>query len=250
MLTRIFSRSISTQAVRMSQEAAWKKLVTPYTHPSFSARMADLDNKLMNMKNEISSAPTEIKAVDWAAWESQIQDKALLQSIRKEYEAWKVPEVQGIDVKSVNESLEKAVKGAEVAAAVSKEDLPALREQLTKLKEEKSLAANFTFEEWLERIPGLDKQLRHEYEEGFFLVPDAEERLEAQDLKEVKKVALAGGAIPVPEDVANHIGDFVVAEELKKAEAKLDKMFGGSPIYEADKAASKAAAAKAAHKHH
>ncbi len=222
--------------------------MTPLTNPNFIARMKELDTKFSSMKTEMFGVAPKVDEVDWKFWESNIGNKALVQSLRKEYEAAKFEEVKGEDLSKINADLDFAIEKASGAAAISKEELPKLQAQLQSAIEEKKSVHSWSVEDYYARYPGLEQQLRDEYMLGDFLPSDAEERLEAQDVNEARKQFKSGAEITVPEDFPDRIGDFSLAEEQKKVDALLNRMFSGAKQFEAHRATERAAdAKKAAH---
>ena len=147
------------------------------------------------------------------------------------------------------------IQKATGAAAISKEQIPALKVRLAAAIEEKRTVGSWTPEQYFEAYPGLEEQLREEYMNGEYLPSEAEERLEAQDVNEARKQFKSGAEIVMPDDMPDRVGDYSVQAEIKKVDQLLERMFGGSKQYEAIKlqnqaAAAKKAAAAAAHAAH
>lgn len=184
--------------------------------------------------------------------EEHITDKALVASLRKEYESLKFEAGKGEDLTKINADLDFAIQKASGAAAISREELPKLQAQLAAAIKEKKDVHNWTPEDYFRAYPGLEQQLRDEYMQGEFLPSEAEERLEAQDVNEARKQFKSGAEITVPDDLPDRIGDFSIKAEQAKVDELLTRMFGGSKSFEAARAAEKAAEAKkaAAHHHH
>jgi hypothetical protein len=266
--------------------------VTPLTNPAFIARMRELDAKFLAMKTDMHGVASNVEPIDWKYWgqwesctgaeearasgergnaltrvvvyvpcvscdacsEENIDNKAVVESLRKEYESMKFEDAKGEDLTKVNADLDVAIAKATGAADISREQLPKLQAELQAAIEEKRSVHNWTLEDFYARYPGLREQLREEYNQGEFLLSDAEERLEAQDVNEARKQFKAGAEISMPDDLPERVGDFSLQAELKKTDALLERMFGGSKQFEQlkqdarDKEAKRAAAAaKAAH---
>jgi len=263
-LPMIARRSVSSVAVRscvchriaipmrrlhqtaLRRDFGWNKLVTPLTNPAFIARMKELDNKFQSMKTEIFGVPEKIEAVDWSSFEKQIQNKALFQQIKKEYETMTFPAVKGEDLSEINRALDTSIQKATVAAEISKQELPKLRALLQQAIQEKKDVHTWELDEYFRRYPGLEEQLREEYMNGEYLASDAEERLDALDIAEARKAFKTGAELPIPDGVPDQVGNYSAKDEAKQIESLLDKMYGGNAQYEALKRADKAAEAKRA----
>lgn len=228
------------------KDFGWSKLVTPLTSPTFIARMKELDNKFSGMKAEMFGVSSEVAPIDWASYEKGINNKALFQAIKKEYETMVYPDVKGEDLTKINADIDSAIAKASVAAEISRAELPKLKQQLADAIAEKKSVHTWTMEDYFRRYPGLEEQLREEYMQAEYLPSEAEERLEAMDVNEARKALKLGQPIDLPEGLPTRVGDYSFVEEKQKVDAMLEKMFGGSKAFEAMKAAERAAEAKKA----
>lgn len=247
LLRKAATRAFTTSQPRM--DFGWNKLVTPLTNPGFISRMKELDTKFSSMKTEMFGVAPKVDEVDWKFWEANISNKALLQSLRKEYESAKFDDVKGEDLSKINADLDFAIEKATGAAAISKEELPKLQAELQRAIAEKKAVHDWTAEDYYAAMPGLEQQMRDEYMRGEFLPSEAEERLEAQDVNEARKQFKAGAEITIPDDFPDRVGDYSIKEEEKKTEAMLERMFAGSKQYEQNKQAEREARAKKAAAH-
>ena len=220
--------------------------MTPLTNPAFIARMKELDQKFTSMKLEMAGVAPKVEPIDWASFEATIENKALVASLRKEYESMQFGEIQGEDLTKINADLDFAITKASGAAEISRAEIPKVKAALAAAIAEKSAVHGWTSEDYFARYPGLEEQMRADYMNADYLPTDAEERLEAQDYNEARKQFKSGAELVMPEDMATKVGDYDLNTEIAKVDALLEKMFGGSKAYDAVKAADKAAAAKKA----
>jgi len=250
---RVALRAAGARAFTTSQPRAdfgWNKLVTPLTNPQFINRMKEMETKFSSMKSEMFGVAPKVEGIDWKFWEENITDKALVASLKKEYESLTFEAAKGEDLSKINADLDFAIEKASGAAAISREELPKLQAQLAAAIKEKKDVHTWTAEDYFRAYPGLEQQLRDEYMNGEFLPSDAEERLEAQDVSEARKQFKAGAEITVPDDLPDRIGDFSIKAEQAKVDELLTRMFGGAKSFEAARAAERAADAKKAAAHH
>ena len=177
-------------------------------------------------------------------------NKALFNQIKKEYESIVYPDVKGEDLTKINADLDFAIEKASGAAKISKEEIPKLQVQLKDAQSEKKAVHTWTMEDYFQKYPGLEEQLRVEYMNAEYLPSDAEERLEAQDINEARKAFKLGNEIQLPEDLPERIGDLDFQAEKQKVDALLERMFGGSKQFEAFRQAEKAKEEKKKHAAH
>lgn len=232
------TRAFTTSKPRM--DFGWSKLVTPLTNPAFISRMKELDAKFVSMKTDMHGVPAAVEPIDWAQWEESIDNKSLVASLRQEYESMKFDAVKGEDLTKINADLDFSLQKARGAAAISREELPKLQAELAAAIEEKRTVHSWTLEDFYKRYPGLEQQLRDEYMNGEFLLSEAEERLEAQDVNEARKQFKSGAEISMPDDLPDRVGDYSAKAEMAKVNALLDRMYGGSKQYEQWKVEQKA----------
>lgn len=213
--------------------------------------MKELDNKFSGMKTEMFGVPDKVEPIDWDSFEKGITNKALFQQIKKEYETLQYPDIKGEDLTKINADLDFAILKSSGAAAVSREEIPKLEAKLKDALAEKKAVHTWSLEDYYRRYPGLEEQMREEFMNADYLPTDAEDRLEAIDVNEARKQFRLGNDLELPEGLPTRVGDFDFAEETKKVDALLERMFGGSKQFEDYKTIQQAKAAKkAAEAHH
>jgi hypothetical protein len=181
--------------------------------------MKELESKFTTMRSELKGVPKSIESIDWAYWEKQISDKNLLSQIRKDYESLSFPKPKGQDLSNINNKLDAAIKRTGENAEISKAELSRLRQELKAAEEEKSSVNSWNFYDYLARYPGLDEQLRKEWEEGYQLPTTAEERLKETDINQLRTQFKNNQTLNVDlSEVDTKVGSFDSQAEIKKIE--------------------------------
>lgn len=252
--TRSFSSSLrstnsssSFPSSRTAREFNWQKLVTVFTPPETTARLRAIDAELNALRMETKGAPASIAPIDWSYWESAISDKSAVAALRSEYESMKFSGGKALDLTEVNAKLDAAIARTEAAVPLAQAEIADYEAKIVSVLQAKETMVHWSIPEWFERYPGLEKQLFDEWEDGYQIETDAEERIEAIDLAAVRAAFEKGQDVVIDDaDLPDRVGDFVFAEFEKQQFEKTDKMFKGQEIYDQMRAEMEAQDKKAA----
>jgi len=268
MGSRSFSSMRSTNSTfvqqRTQKEFNWQKLVTVWTPPEVVSRLRAIDAELNVLRMESKGAPTSVQPIDWSYWESKIQDKAAVASIRKEYESIKFTQPAGLDLSAINTKLDSAIDRAAKNIPISQSEIALYQQRIVRILQDKEVMFNWTALDWYDRYPGLEKQIHDRWEEGYQLLTEAEEKIAAVDISAAQAAWKKGQLAKLVDEedlhlLVDRIGDQKVSDESDRLEAVGDALYKGIPEYDAGrieeikekekKAKEKEARIKAEHDH-
>jgi hypothetical protein len=209
---------------------------------------------LAQLRSELKDVPKSIEPIDWSHWERSISDKALVAEIRRSYESASFPLPKGLDLKEFNQTADHAIKRTSENAELSKAEIQRHEAELKKLNHQKGEIFAWSAWDYNDNLPGIFEQIDAEFDEGYWITTEAEEKVTSSDINDYRKKLRSPSAENEEFDpsLVKKIGDFDLDAEVKRVDQFLDKSFGDNEIYQKMKAAqeAKARASKHADAHH
>lgn len=203
-------------ARQRSQRFNWKALVSPYTSPDFVA-FCEGSSKEISAKTVLaSSIPKTIPQIDWAHWKNTIKSPGVVEEMQKEYESIVFQDASADAFTPLKAKNLHMVAVAEAGLGSVKVELAAADKAILAIQEMKKDGFHWTADKWTTKIPGLEAQLKDQFENEDYLPSDQEEKIAALDFGDLAKDFKAGTMEGQP---ADSIGDLSLAEERAIIEA-------------------------------
>lgn len=205
-------------ARQRSQRFNWQKLVTPWTPKSFVVHCTAVQKEISMKKTAAQSLSADVPKIDWAHWESVIKAPGVVEALKKEYEGLKFTEASTGAHDALKKQGLEHIAVAEASLATTKKERVAADKALAKFEKIQSEGLHFTTEQWIDTMPGMEKEMSDMYDDEEYIPNDEEERIAALDFGEVEKEFVAGQfSQQIPENLV--VGDKSLAEEKEVIEA-------------------------------
>lgn len=237
-------------ARQRAQRFQWQKLVSAYTPQEFIAYCQGAEKEIAAKNMLASTIPKEVPKIDWAHWKTQISAPGVVDQLQKEYESivftdQTMDEFAGL--KAENDAM-VAVATAELGAA--KAELARADKAVQAVQQMKAEGLTWTADQWIEKIPGLEAQMREAFDNEEYLPSDEEEKVAQLDFADLQKDFLNGTFEAEPSAA---IGDLDLKEEkdlIERGEWSISRLFtnreGREKLLEEVRKANKDAQAAAA----
>lgn len=238
-------------ARQRSQKFNWQRLVTPWTPKDFVAHCTAVSKDIASKQALTATLSKDVPNIDWAQWNKVIKAPGVVDALKKEYESIKFNDASTESLEPLKAQNIKHIAVAEANLGAAKGELAAADKALAAIQEIQKDGLHWKADQWMEKIPGLEKQLQAQFEDEDYLPNEEEEKVAVMDFGELEKEFLSGN---LEGECASTIGDKNMTEEKEVLEAGewtvarlfADKVERGQLREQVRKANSDSAAAAAA----
>eukprot|EP00457_Paulinella_chromatophora_P009173 gb/GEZN01009229.1/.p1 GENE.gb/GEZN01009229.1/~~gb/GEZN01009229.1/.p1 ORF type:complete len:390 (+),score=77.03 gb/GEZN01009229.1/:41-1210(+) len=151
--------ALSTRSFKSSAHA---KLITHWTSPE-SKQYFDRISSVLANRYSIGAGLTDPAPISWGLWEQQIEDKAFVAKLKKDYEAMSFNLYSGKPNPSEAEEWAQLEQLAEKRVAFLNECLITLNNKLAQAMYDRECVAHFTTFHFYDRLPGLEEEHKNEH---------------------------------------------------------------------------------------
>lgn len=193
----------------------WEKLVTPLTSKAVISEFQGRAGEIARFKQEASSVPTQVEAIDWAHWEETISTPGLVAKMKSEYEALNFPvfNPQSAENQEKYAAIESEIVQAEKQKALGATELLEVDKVIETMTKVKAEGLTWDLKKWQAFFPGVEEQQKQEYEDEDYLVSDESLKLDSVDWKAASD-EFVQGVNPEIGNAPEQIGDMSTSEEL------------------------------------
>lgn len=205
-------------ARQRSQRFNWQKLVTPWTPKSFVVHCTAVQKEISVKKTAAQSVPAEVPKIDWEHWKTVIKAPGVVDTLQTEYEGLKFSEASTSAHDALKAEGLQHIEVAESTLGTTKKEKVATDKALAAFEKVQSEGLHYTTEQWVDTMPGIEKEMQDLFDDEEYIPNDEEERIAALDFGEVEKEFKLGQFNQqIPENLV--LGDRSLAEEKEVMEA-------------------------------